>query len=125
MGKRLNKITIALLSSFLIPIPFLFHWYEYHQHVVGKEASFLAVGFVLVIVLAGIAATQVNMVVTLLLNGLNLIFSLILASMFLPLDPYWFTVVGRNGAVVWIWIVYVLGQLLVKGIITIAQYRQS
>ncbi|GMB07980.1 hypothetical protein [Thermolongibacillus altinsuensis] len=78
------------------------------------------IGFLLAIILAGVAATQVKIILVFLINLITMIFSLFLAASFIPNDPYWFTVVGRNGAVVFIAIIYLIGQLLVRWIVRVA-----
>ncbi|TCL53294.1 hypothetical protein EDD69_101302 [Thermolongibacillus altinsuensis] len=112
------KVAWFFLS--FVPVPFLFHFYEYGQHSQRKEAPFLMIGFLLAIILAGVAATQVKIILVFLINLITMIFSLFLAASFIPNDPYWFTVVGRNGAVVFIAIIYLIGQLLVRWIVRVA-----
>ncbi|HZG60172.1 MAG TPA: hypothetical protein VEY68_06830 [Anoxybacillus sp.] len=119
MIKRLNWMKIVWFFLSFVPVPFLFHFYEYGQYSQRKEAPFLMIGFLLAMILVGIVATQVKMTFVLFINVVTMIFSLFLAASFIPNDPYWFTVFGRNGAVVFIAVVYLFGQLLVRGVVRI------
>lgn len=102
------------LIASLMPIPFLFHFYEYGQYIKGKEAPLLLFGFVLFLILIGILSKNVKISFILLVNLITTIVSVILAMVFIPDDSYWFTVTGRNGAVIFISVIYVIGQLIVR-----------
>lgn len=106
----------------LIPVPFFFHFYEYEQYIKGKEASLLLFDFLFFVVLVGILSKNVRISFILLVNLLTTIVSLILAMKFIPNDGYWFTVTGRNGAVIFISIIYTIGQLIVR---MIAKYAKT
>jgi hypothetical protein len=82
-----------------------------------KEAPFLLTGFLAAIVVGGILARRVRIAAVLFVHGLTAISSLVLAAKFIPNDGYWFTVIGRDGAVIFIAIVYLLGQLAVRAIV--------
>ncbi|WP_199427146.1 hypothetical protein [Thermaerobacillus caldiproteolyticus] len=98
----------------LIPIPFLFHFYEYGQHIKGNEAPFLMFGFILSMIIVGVLSKNIRVTFILLMNLVTTIVSVILTSKFIPNDGYWFTVVGRDGAVIFIAIIYLIGQLFVR-----------
>ncbi|PIC03870.1 hypothetical protein CS060_12750 [Anoxybacillus flavithermus] len=110
-----------LFTFFLIPVPFIFHFYEYGRYMERKEAPFLLIGFLLAILLGGVIAAKINILLVSLLNGINLVLSLVFAVVFIPDDPGWFTVVGRNGAVIFIWMVYLGGQIVIKGVLYVVR----
>ncbi|MGA4466834.1 hypothetical protein ACPA2L_30170 [Bacillus bombysepticus] len=104
----------------LIPIPFLFHFYEYGQRVIkGEEAPFLGIGLILFIIINGFSSKEIKIRYIFLVNIFTGVISLLLASKFIPDDGSWFTPVGRNGAVIFISIIYIIGQLLIR---TISKY---
>ncbi|OOE04580.1 hypothetical protein BO219_04050 [Anoxybacillus kestanbolensis] len=110
-----------LFAFFLIPVPFIFHFYEYGRYMERKGAPFLLFGFLLAILLGGVIAVKINILLVSLLNSINLVLSLVLATVFIPDNPSWFTVVGRNGAVVFIWSIYLAGQMFIKGILHVVR----
>ncbi|MDR4984721.1 hypothetical protein RGU74_13710 [Bacillus cereus] len=104
----------------LIPIPFLFHLYEYGQVVIQhKEAPFLGTGLILFIIINGFLSKEIKIRYIFLVNIITGVLSLLLASNFIPDDGSWFKPVGRNGAVIFISIIYIIGQLLIR---TISKY---
>ncbi|MEC2872573.1 hypothetical protein ACIQHV_30790 [Bacillus bombysepticus] len=107
---RILWIVIAL-----IPVPFLFHFYEYGQRVIqGKEAPFLGIGLILFIIINGFLSKGIKIRYIFLVNIITGVLSLLLASNFIPDDGSWFKPVGRTGAVIFISIIYIIGQLLIR-----------
>ena len=105
------KILWLILS--LLPAAFFFHFYEFGHHVQGENASFLFIGSVLFVVATGILSTCIKIAYIILVNVIAGLFSLFLAMYFIP-DDSWFKPVGRDGAVIFAAVVFLLGQLLVK-----------
>jgi hypothetical protein len=105
---------ILWLIISLIPVPFLFHFYEYQQHIHKEEAPFLMIGFLLFIFGNGVLSNKVKIRYLFLVNGVTGLLSILLASRFIPDDGAWFTPFGRDVAVIFISIVYFIGQLLVR-----------
>lgn len=105
------KILWLVLS--LIPGAFFFHFYEYGQHIRGEEASFLLVSCVLFVVVTGFLASSVKIRYVLFVNILAGALSVVLATVFIPEDG-WFKPVGRDGAVIFVACVFLIGQLVVR-----------
>ena len=108
------KILWVIVS--IVPAAFLFHYYEYGQYVKREEASFLLVGSLLYVLVAGFLSHSVKLRTVFLLNGLSVLLSLTLASYFIVDDGGWFKPVGRDGAVLFAAVIYLVGQLLVRAI---------
>jgi hypothetical protein len=112
MKKPLNFLWIIFA---IIPIPFLFPWYEYEQKVIRhKDAHYLGISFLLYIVITGLLSVKIKLRYVFLLAILSTIISLFLGSNYIPDDGGWFKPVGRNGAVIFIAIVALIGQLIVR-----------
>lgn len=99
----------------LMPAAFFFHYYEYGQHVRGEEAPFLLIGCIVFVIVTGFLAGQVQIKSVLLANILAGFLSVVLAMLFIPEDG-WFKPVGRNGAVLFVGCVFLIGQLIVRAI---------
>jgi Na+-translocating ferredoxin:NAD+ oxidoreductase RnfD subunit len=108
------KILWVIVS--IVPAAFLFHYYEYGQYVKREEASFLLIGSLLYVLVAGFLSHSVKLRTVFLLNGLSVLLSMILASSFLMDDGGWFKPVGRDGAVLFAAVIYLVGQLFVRAI---------
>ncbi|UTR13993.1 hypothetical protein MM221_15465 [Salipaludibacillus sp. LMS25] len=98
----------------LILAPFLFHLYEYGQHVRREEASFLFLGSLLYVVITGVLASHIKYRYIILINIITGILSLFLAIYLIPDDGDWFKPFGRDFAIIFTAIVFLLGQLLVS-----------
>ena len=98
----------------LIPAPFLFHFYEYGQHINREDAPFLLIGTIAYIVLAGALAKDMNVRSVLLANVATAVLSLLLAMYFIPNDDGWFKPFGRDVVVMLTMIPLLIGQLLVR-----------
>jgi hypothetical protein len=116
MGKTVKRRGFMKLFWFilsLIPIPFLFHFYEYGQYIKREDAPFLMPSFILSMIIVGMLSKNIRVAFVLLMNLVTTIVSVILASKFIR-DDGWFTVVGRDGAVIFVAIIYLIGQLFVR-----------
>jgi hypothetical protein len=106
----------------LLPVPFLFHFYEYEQHVRNQDASFLFVGFIFFIILSGIISSHVKFVTVVILTIFQTLISLYLASNFIENDTYWFKPFefkpfDRDKVIIIFSVLYFLGQLVVRMIV--------
>lgn len=100
----------------LLPIPFLFHFYEYNSHLERQDATLLFPLFLLFIIVVGIQLRKVKLS---LFFGINIIMSmtsLILGYFFIADDGGWFKPFGRDVAILFISGIYILGQLLIRWI---------
>ncbi|WP_342599572.1 hypothetical protein MHB48_20125 [Psychrobacillus sp. FSL H8-0483] len=98
----------------LIPAPFLFHFYEYGQHVKREEASFLFLGSVIFVIIIGLLSGQMRIRYVILVNVITGLLSMFLAMYFIPNDGGWFKPVGRDVAVIFVAVVFLVGQLIVR-----------
>ncbi|KXH86730.1 hypothetical protein [Sporosarcina sp. HYO08] len=115
---------IVWLIFSLIPASFLFHYYEYGQHIKREEASFLFAGSVLFVVVVGFLAGRVKLRYVFFVNILTALLSVVLASYFIADDGGWFKPVGRDGAVLFVSFIFLIGQLLVR-IISLNFYEKT
>lgn len=106
------KILWLILS--LLPAPFLFHLYEYGQHVKHEEASFLLFGSVLFVAVVGFLSGQIKIYYVILVNIIVGLLSIFLAMYFIPNDGAWFTPVDRNSWIVITALFFLVGQLIVR-----------
>lgn len=98
----------------LIPVAFLFHFYEYGQHLKREPATFLGFGLILYIGITGVLAVNHKKRYVLLMQIISCGISLLLARFLIEDDGAWFKPFGRDVAVVFIAIVTVIGQLLLQ-----------
>ena len=98
----------------LIPVAFLFHFYEYGQHLKREPATFLGVGFILYIGITGILAVKHKKRNVLLMQIISCGISLVLAHFLIEDNGAWFKPFGRDVAVVFIAMITVIGQLLLR-----------
>ncbi len=109
--KYLNYIIL------LIPVPFLFHFYEYGQHLKHQNAPFLFVGFLFFVTLAAITTRNMSFLKIFLLSIVQSLISLYLATKFIENDTYWFKTFDRDKVILITSLIYFLGQLLVRAIL--------
>jgi accessory gene regulator protein AgrB len=107
------RILWLILS--LIPAPFFFHSYEYGQHIKGEEASFLFISSVLFVVIIGFLSSYIKIGYVILVNIITGLLSIFLAMYFIPNDG-WFKPVGRDVAVIFVAVVLLIGQLIIRGV---------
>lgn len=98
----------------LLPAPFLFHFYEYGQHIKQEDAPFLLIGSVAYIVVAGVLAQTISLRWVLLANVAVGILSVLLAMYFIPNDGGWFKPFNRDMVMTLTVIPFLIGQLLVR-----------
>lgn len=98
----------------LVPVAFLFHFYEYGQHIKHEEAKFLLQGSILFVLVAGILAGSVKLRYVFLVNAVSTLLSVFLASYFITDDGSWFIPVGRDIAVIFCSVIFLIGQLFVR-----------
>ncbi|WP_409295326.1 hypothetical protein V1498_18660 [Peribacillus sp. SCS-26] len=100
----------------LMPAPFLFHYYEYGQNIKHEEASFLGIGSVLFVLITGLLSGQVRVRYVVLVNGVTVLLSLLLGIYFIPNDSGWFKPVGRDAAIIFVSVVFLVGQFIVRSV---------
>lgn len=106
------RILWLILS--LIPAPFFFHFYEYGQHIQGEESSFLFIGSLFFVVIIGFLSSYIKIGYVILVNIVTGLISIFLAMYFIPNDG-WFKPVGRDVAVIFVAVVLLTGQLIIRG----------
>lgn len=103
----------------LIPAPFLFHFYEYGQHIKREEPAFLFLGSLLYVVITGTLARQLKIRYILLVHVITGTASFVLAMYFIPSDGGWFKPFGRDVVIVITTIVFFIGQLFIRLVLNI------
>ncbi|WP_197089931.1 hypothetical protein [Bacillus sp. FJAT-27916] len=102
----------------LIPVPFLFHYYEYNYcHLGEHDAVYLFPVFLLFIIVVGVTSRNIKLSLFFGVNFIMTGISLLLGYFFIVDDGSWFKPFGRDFAIIFISIVYLLGQLLIRGTI--------
>ncbi|WP_100372116.1 hypothetical protein [Bacillus sp. FJAT-45037] len=104
---------ILWLIFTLVPAPFLFHFYEYGQYSKGEEPTFLLLGSIVFVVITGVLSGGVKARYIILVNVLTGMLSLLLATYFIANDGGWFTPFGRDFAIIFTTIAFLVGQLVV------------
>lgn len=100
----------------ILPIPFLFHYYEYNSHLVKQEAVLLLPAFLMFIIVVGITARNLKLPIFFGINVFMIIISLIFGHLFIVDDGSWFKPFGRDVSEIFISFIYFFGQLIVRGI---------
>ena len=106
----------------LIPVAFLFHFYEYGQYLKREPATFLGFAFILYIGITGILSVNYKKRYILLMQTIACSISLLLAHFFIEDNGAWFKPFGRDVAVVFIALVTISGQLLLRSFLKIVIY---
>ena len=109
----MNFIKIILA---LIPVPFLFHFYEYNCHLEGQDADFLMPVFLLFIIVVGVTSRNIKLPLFFVVNSIMIVISLLFGYFFIIDDGSWFKPFGRDFAIIFVSVVYILGQLIIRGI---------
>ena len=118
------NVTKIILS--LIPVPFLFHLYEYNFcKLKGYDADFLFPGFLLFIIVVGVTSRTIKLPLFFGVNFIMTVISVLLGYFFIADDGSWFKPVGRDFAIIFISVVYILGQLMIRGIIGIIEFNSA
>ncbi|WP_397538806.1 hypothetical protein [Rummeliibacillus pycnus] len=112
------KYTYYLLS--LIPVAFLFHFYEYGQHVKGEEAKYLFLTWIFYILITGILSVHTKKRNVIVSQIASCVISIILAKLWIKED-YWFAPFGRDIAVVWIAGITCIGQLIIRAFVNFSK----
>ncbi|MEC2074140.1 hypothetical protein [Alkalihalophilus marmarensis] len=105
--------TIGIVFS-IIPAAFLFHFYEFGQHLTQEDADFLFIGSLLYVVTAGILSTKLEVKFLLAANLVHLVLSVVLAMFFLPTETSWFNPVGRDLAIAFTALFFIAGIWFVR-----------
>jgi hypothetical protein len=100
----------------LLPIPFLFHFYEYNSHLERQDATPLFPLFLLFIIIVGIQLRKIGLSYFLGINIIMIVISLILGYFFIVDDRSWFKPFGRDISIIFISVIYILGQLIIRWI---------
>ncbi|UCZ54445.1 hypothetical protein LGQ02_06685 [Bacillus shivajii] len=104
----MKLLSVILL---LIPAPFLFHFYEYN---LNGEGSLLVVFSLLYIVITGILFSRHKFFNFISINCITLFLSLLLTWIFIPDDSTWFKPVNKEIAVVFVWVLFLIGQIFIR-----------
>ncbi|MGY3189024.1 hypothetical protein [Lysinibacillus sp. TE18511] len=107
------KIFIRSILS-LFPVPFLFHYYEYNSHLARQHADFLFPVFLVLIIVVGISSRNIKFPLFFGLNFIMTVISLIFGYFFIVDDGGWFKPFGRDAAIIFVSIIYILGQLIIR-----------
>lgn len=100
------------LFSF-IPVGFLFHFYEYGQHLKGEEASYLFPTWLMYILITGLLTVNSKKRNIVTVQLISCVISVVLAKLWIE-DSYWFAPFGRDIAVIWISGITCAGQFIVR-----------
>ena len=100
----------------IIPVPFFFHFYEYNSHLDRQDADLLLPVFLLLIVVAGITSRDFKFPVFFGVNFIMIVLSLLFGSFSIADNGSWFTPFGRDFAIIFISVIYIFGQLVIRGI---------
>ncbi|NMH73578.1 hypothetical protein HF078_10865 [Bacillus sp. RO2] len=99
----------------LIPMPFLFHYYEISQH--PERADFLFIGILLFAGLVGFLSLKVKVGLIILVNLITIIVSVWLGTAFItPPNEGWFKPIGMNFAIVLTGVVLVVVVLVLRSV---------
>lgn len=109
-GVKLKYIYYVLS---LVPVAFLFHFYEYGQHLIREEASFLFPTWIIYILITGLLTMNIKKRNVLYFQLISCVISVILAKLWIE-DSYWFAPFGRDAAVILISGVTCAGQFIIR-----------
>jgi hypothetical protein len=108
------------LAVSLIPLPFLFHFYEISHF--PNRASFLFLGTLLFVIFAGLLSTKIKFHFIILTNIMTILVSVVLGTQFItPPNGSWFNPFGMNFAVIFTGIVILIGVLIIRFVYRIIQ----
>ncbi|SCX85619.1 hypothetical protein SAMN02787081_00303 [Lysinibacillus fusiformis] len=108
----MKRFIKSILSLF--PVPFLFHFYEFNCHLARQQADFLFQVFLVFIIVVGISSRNIKLPLFIGLNFIMTVISLIFGYFFIDDDGGWFKPFGRDAAIVFVSIIYILGQLIIR-----------
>lgn len=108
--KFMKFIQLAIL---LIPMPFLFHYFETTQTIYGDALSFI--GTFLYVIFAGLLLRRNNLYIIVLTSILTMLISVWLGTKFItPPNESWFNPFGMDFAIIFIGIIILIGVLIVR-----------
>ncbi|AXF56040.1 hypothetical protein [Salicibibacter kimchii] len=97
----------------LIPVPFLFHFYETLQFARGEDVPFLLLSVLLLlfIIFIGAVSTNIKLRNMILVSIVSIIISVLLGTVFItPLNEAWFKPFGRGLTLMFTGIALFVGQ---------------
>lgn len=106
---RVGQIILSLL-----PIPFLFHFYEYNSHLENQSPVFLLPAYLFFIIVVGIQLRKVKWFLFFGNSIIMTVISLLLGYLFIIDDGSWFKPFGRDVAIIFTSVIYVFGQLIIR-----------
>lgn len=98
----------------LFPIPFFFHFYEYNSHLVKQDAVLLFPASLFFIIVIGITSRKIKLPCFFGVNFIMTVISLMFGHFFIIDDGGWFTPFGRDVAIIFVSVIYILGQLIIR-----------
>lgn len=108
----MKKLIITIML--VIPVPFFFHFYEYNCYLDRQDPKFLFPVFLFFIIVVGITSKNIKYPLFFCLNFIMIVISLIFGHLYIVDDGGWFKPFGRNGAIIFVSIIYILGQLVIR-----------
>lgn len=108
----MKKFIICMMSLF--PVPFLYYFYEYNGYLNRQDADFLFPTFIVCIVVIGLLTRNMNLPLFFSINIMMTVISLILGHFFILDEGSWFKPFGKNGAMIFVSSIYILGQLFIR-----------
>lgn len=111
--KRGVKLKYIFYVLSLVPVAFLFHFYEYGQYLKGEEAKYLFLTWFFYILITGLLTVNIKKRNVLYFQIISCVISVLLAKLWIE-DSYWFAPFGRDVAVIWISGVTCAGQLIIR-----------
>ncbi|MCM3791170.1 hypothetical protein M3221_22810 [Domibacillus indicus] len=106
------KLLWMLLS--IIPVSFFFVYTEYATRT-NQAGFFIALLIALMFVgILGFLSKEFRFLSVILLSLVSSILSMILSSKFIPNDGYYFVIVGRDGYILFVSLMFLLGVAVVR-----------
>ncbi|WP_085507268.1 hypothetical protein [Thalassobacillus devorans] len=99
----------------LVPLPFLFHYYETTQYINGGEAPFLFPGTILFVIVVGLLSVKVKLRYIMAVNLVTIMVSVLLGKEWItPPNVTWFKPLTQDSVVIFTGIVLLIGKLVVR-----------
>lgn len=112
-GVNCILIRILWLAISLIPMPFLFHYYEISHF--PNTASFLFLGTLLFVILTGLLSTKIKVRHVVFINIITIFISVVLGTHFIiPPNGSWFNPLGMHVAILFTGVVLLMGELFIR-----------
>lgn len=107
----------------LIPVPFLFHYYEIYQY--PEQANFLFIGTLLFAGVVGFLTMKVKVPFIILVNFITIIASVLLGAVFItPPNGSWFSPIGMEAAIVLTGVLFVVVVLIFRSVFRAVLFRE-